>query len=461
MKNKSLFRVLIVMALGLIGAALFSCGDTGSTPGNETCDPNTFRCSPTNPNERQVCDRDGNWVFSKDCSAEGKICTDGVCVIPGTDGDSVDGDQTNTCNPGETRCGDTVVVEVCQADGTWKPLMDCSQFGSSCQNGKCLVCPVGTTRCNPDDPNVMQKCIMAGDDSSWTDVLDCSTMGEGITCVNGMCRNTADGDTDGDTSGFEMPEGESCTQDDDCNNPDLYCFIPEEEQDGVCIPYCEPNDTNTCPLGYFCDNQTFKCKRIEGFCTSSHQCNPGEFCAKEEGFGYGVCKRYCYQPGESCPAGTKCCLPNSTDADCVGHEGECVSTQGQCTSCYSDADCGNMFYCEKVAGQNIGCCRPKCTSNDECPNGLVCRDDGRCAAGVENCDCGGGCPAGYICDQIYCQCVLNCPACGPMECCDANSAPNCYTCECVNPTVCGILLEQCCFGYHCSAIVYGVLGYCI
>jgi len=446
------FQVLSFVMTGLlIMGVMVACGDSESTPSDTTCSVSgDVRC---NGDQVEVCSSGLTWTFLKDCASQYLVCQQGVCVPDGTDGDS-----SGNCTPGEKTCTNNTKVSICGTSGEWEDLLDCADYQQICQSGECMGCAAGAVRCNPAAPAEVEKCDRNGE---WIFYRDCSS--DDKTCDLGACvGGTVDGDeADGDVV-EQDPElvGDVCNDSTPCTDSSMYCFKEEEQTDGICIKYCDLE--NNCPSGYTCDTATFTCIGISGYCVSGGQCMAGrEFCDMISGQDYGLCKPYCYLPGEACPVGTKCCLQDSIDSDCAGRDGKCISTQGQCSSCYSDFDCGSMAYCEKITGQNIGCCKPKCSNDDDCPAGLVCRTDGRCGSGNSSGDCGGPCPTGYECDPLYNQCVLNCPACGPMECCDAISAPNCYTCECINPTICGILLEQCCFGYSCSAIVYGVLGYCI
>ena len=445
------FQVLGMVMTGLLVMGVMgACGDSGSSPTDEECSvSNEIRC---NGNQVEVCSSNLKWTFLKNCQ-DLEQCVSGVCIPAGTDGDTEGG----ACTPGEKACTNNTKVSICNTGGAWEELFDCADFQQICQSGECLGCAAGAVRCNPTAAAEIEKCDRNGE---WIFYRDCSS--DGKTCDLGACvGGSTDGDADGDVV-EQDPEltGDLCNDSTPCTDSSKYCFKNEDETDGICIKYCDLE--NNCPSGYTCDTSTFTCIGISGYCVSGGQCMAGrEFCDMVSGQDYGLCKPYCYLPGEACPVGTKCCLQDSIDSECANRAGKCISTQGACSSCYSDFDCGSMAYCEKITGQNIGCCKPKCDNDDDCPAGLTCRTDGRCGAGNQSGDCGGPCPSGYECDPLYNQCVLNCPACGPMECCDALSAPRCYTCQCVNPTICGILLEQCCFGYSCSAIVYGVLGYCI
>ena len=440
--------ILTAAALCCAFVAITGCSDDGSSPGGNQCGTmGELRCTG---NQIEICGSDGLWVFSKDCASQSQICVQGVC----TDDTTV----PQTCEPGVSKCVDMTVVHVCTSEGTWRQLADCAAMDQICQDGQCTGCAQGAYRCRADDGTSIEQCNGEG---MWTFYRDCADSNK--ICSNGICRDAADGDDDAaDTVEVDTrPQGDQCDDTNPCTDAESYCFMYEDETQGVCLKFCDLD--NNCPQSYGCNPDTFRCEPFEGYCTSGGQCMAGrEFCDIQEDLGWGICKPYCYLPGEACPAGTKCCLEDSVDTDCAGRDGKCISTLGQCSSCYSDFDCGTMAYCDKIEGQNIGCCRPKCGDDEDCPGGLVCRDDGRCGSGNANCDCGGQCPRGYVCDPIYCQCVLNCPALGPNECCDADSAPLTYPCRCINPTFCGFLMpEQCCEGYNCSAWIYGVLGNCL
>ena len=384
---------------------VFSCGDAA------TCDPITKTCKPIGGN-----------------------------CVPGEFGCSADQRQRLVClNDGHTQAA----VQDC--DAGW----ECGGADNACHpigGGDVdatdnTVCIAGQPKCDETNPLIVLICSDTGMDYRYE-----KSCGPGQ-----VCDVTAPDSCKQDTS-----TGIPCNTLDGCTDATQYCHTEEEgDEEGYCRKYCDIEPT--CPFGTFCNQQTFKCEKMVGLCQSSGQCSPDELCDKLPGETYGLCKRKCYLQGESCPETTRCVFPEENTADV----GKCVSTTGSCRMCITDHDCGTGTYCDKVAGQTRGCCQPMCTSDDDCPGVLVCSNDGRCKAETTGGDCGGPCPIGYICDTLYNQCVLNCPACGPMECCDAFSAPNCYTCECVNPFACGILLEQCCFGYNCSAFIYGVLGICL
>lgn len=193
-------------------------------------------------------------------------------------------------------------------------------------------------------------------------------------------------------------------------------------------------------------------------CSSDLDCKTDNICSA------GECVSMCFAGSYICPADTKC--DEDINSETYGHCIEDNSSSDDCTPCDQDSDCEEGEYCNPaffgdpscVGEQN--CCVERCKADTDCDFGLICRSDGRC--GKEFTNCGGEeCPKGYVCDTLFDTCVLNCPKCAPYECCDANSAPNCYTCTCENPAVCGLLLPPCCYGFCCSTVIYGVEGFCI
>ena len=440
--GENLMKQLAFAALCTLALTAVACSGSSQTqnPLGECTQPGIYICQDSN--NLFICSSADQWVFFKDCSLMDQVCYNGACTDSGP------------CQAGAKRCTAVTQVEVCNTQGAWETLVDCADAGKVCDGGSCTGCFPGTYRCRPDNQSEIQLC---GDSGAWAYYRDCAT--DGLSCDSGICIG-AHVDGDGETSLEQEEEsGVFCDDATPCTDSQSYCFKPDGAASGQCLKYCDLE--SNCPLGYTCSTTTYQCERLDGFCTSGGQCQNGrEFCDKITGQDYGVCKTFCYLPGESCPAGSRCCMQTDTTAECAVKIGKCIPTQASCYPCYSDFDCGDTNYCLKFAGQNLGCCKPKCFSNDDCTGEYVCLADGRCGKGNGQGDCGGSCPAGYVCDPIYDECVLNCPACGLHECCNALSAPDCITCECLNPTVCGLGMEQCCFGYTCF-LVEGLWGICL
>ncbi len=399
----------------------------------------------------------GNFCSStcgSDADCPGDACCDttmSYCMLPVMcDSSSTDGDQdnvTNLCTQDEYRCnGDD--LQRCNANHDWELYRDCAEEGKVCQTDQCVtadgdgtvdgdglpvICEAGLRRCKSDsEDEIVQRCNLEG--TAWEEYLVCD---DGDECEDGQC----------------VDHGEACTTAEGCTNAEQYC-LPSTigGTAGYCQPYCDAG--GTCPRGWECDHG--ECQPVDGYCKSDHDCEMDEFCDKLPTADDGRCARFCDLQGENCPV-LYHCVDNPSDLN----YGRCLLDDSSCSQCSYDGECATGMYCELVAGQNVGCCRPQCSASNPCPGALVCNNEGRCVVGTGQGDCGGQCPPGYVCDPNFDQCVLNCPACGENQCCDATSAPNCYTCACQNPAVCGVLLPPCCFGYNCSAIIYGAIGYCI
>jgi len=254
--------------------------------------------------------------------------------------------------------------------------------------------------------------------------------------------------------------GVECQSNEDCHKEVEQC-LPDGWKSELkhCRPFCNALG-GSCPNGYACYDGT--CEEIEGFCTSDTDCGEFELCNKIM-WSYGNCVVACIKEGYKCAEYSIC-----DDDENSPTYGRCISNGSPddgCVPCETEDECAYNQYCDTPFSLDLclpsdGCCRDICYEDDDCTNDLICLDDGRCGKVSTNCG-GNGCPYGYICDPRYDMCKLNCPECGPGECCDAESAPHCYMCECVNPAVCGLFMPRCCYGSCCSSYIYGVQGFCI
>lgn len=398
-------------------------------------------------------------------AAAGKYCaTEAICDGTATpadgDEDGLPTEQDNmNCEPDTYRCADNLTVERCGVEGEWGFYKKCSGE-TQCYAGDCvsecsneedgLGCCPDSYRCR--GTREVQRCVWSGNGYSWEFYRDCQNA---EICVDGECHDFDPNQEDGDMTDQEedtIPQGaEECTSTEECPL-DHYCFIMEGEEVGYCKPFCdEPG--GRCPRGYTCERG--QCVPMEGFCRSDAECGMNQFCDIRPGQSDGICMPYCFEMGQYCPLGCQC----DENEGSINY-GKCLC-ETDCEACSHDGMCSNGYYCDIWPGQMEGCCIEMCGSDEDCAGNLVCGDDGRCVPGNRHQDCGGPCPPGHVCDQIYGECALNCPPCPENHCCDSASAPNCYECVCENPLVCGWGLRACCFGYSCSAIVYGVLGFCI
>lgn len=383
-------------------------------------------------------------------SASAPTPTDGDTELEKDSPDS-ETESEPACTDDDTKCLKDDVL-TCKS-GTWSFYRACADDGKVCLNGACTLpvdgdsesedVPIGTPcdqlggrTCNG---NTVMRCSQDAQSGNltWVKYVDCDTKTD--ECKDGACRTKA---TD------------SCTTSEGCSGQNEYCLPTRPGSDsGVCMPNCDLGGVH-CPVGYAC--QASKCEPINGYCTSNGQCGLDQFCNKVGGHDDGLCLTYCDRDGQACQELYRC----ETDTGNVNY-GRCVPVDATCTICDSSPNaCGTDSYCELVTGQLKGCCHKKCSSTNPCPTGLACGTDGHCTTGGGG-DCGGPCPTGYVCDKTFNTCVLNCGTCPVNQCCDAASAPKCYTCQCQNPLVCGLLMPPCCAGSHCSTLVYGIEGYCV
>ncbi len=448
-----------------------ACASTADCVADSFCIPagDELICTPTCTSDAECqqiffngcCIRIGTAHYcapSTACNA-----ADGDDATP--DGDKTpDGDTAPGCTPDTYECETNAKIRRCNTAGEWTAYKTC-QEGTFCVGGSCITggdgcipsegdeCCPGTYRCR--GMGEIQACRVVGEHYIWDFYRACDTT---EMCLDGVCERTvqpdgdaADGDGDSSADGDDDPVGEPCTISEGCLDPNEYCLPDEiDGTEGHCTCYCDQGCR--CPRGWTCEDAT--CQPIEGYCKSDSQCEMDEFCDRNPNTGDGLCQRYCYEMGEYCPNGYYCDENFNSP-----NYGKCVY-DSLCEGCDYDQMCDSTQYCEVPPGQIQGCCIDKCSSSNDCPGGQIC-DKGKCRPGNPTPDCGGPCPAGHVCDAVYGMCVLNCKPCGKDECCDSGSSPNCYVCVCENPLICGFGLRACCFGSSCSAIVYGVYGFCI
>jgi len=441
----------LITAVFISSILLFACGSNedgsggdifGSCGANADCESNmcTGVGAGTSGYCSMICNQDSEckqYVFDS-------CCLNNICAPASmcqTDGDNPDGDSTTECTTGQFRCSGND-VQSC-ADGIWSFYRTCAN-NQVCDEGECVAadgdtdgdsvpgeCEAGEKRCNIDK---VERCNV---DREWELFEQC---GIKQNCEDALCVT---------------PQGDACTITDGCSDNEEYCLADElGGEDGHCMPYCGGDTNVVCPRGWACVRSV--CEPIEGYCKLDVDCAANEFCDKLPNAEDGKCQKYCDLPGENCKENYEC-VTDTTDQD----YGKCVIINPACNSCSYDDQCGAGFYCQIISGQVSGCCTESCATDDDCGGTLTCSADGRCVVGTGQQECPGGCSSGYICDKTFGQCVLNCPACGPDECCDESSAPKCYTCECTNPAVCGLLMPPCCFGSTCNTIIYGIEGFCI
>ena len=445
------------------------CSSNSDCPGDSECIPLTaesictFGCHGDSDCQDDFpggcCEKIGTGFYCHPAESE-------RCESPDTDGDGEE-EESGPCAPDTYRCGDVQTVERCNSAGEWVFYKPC-QGDTFCFDGTCMrggdgedcanwtgegCCP-NSYRCR--GLREVQRCRDTDGAWDWEYYRDCT---DDMTCLDGECIKIGD-DIDGDVveNDEEIELGEPCTIGESCENPDEYCFSDEYgATEGYCKPFCDLGvPEGRCPRGYHCNYG--QCEWIEGYCRSDAQCNMDEFCNKiPPGAEDGLCYPYCNVWGQYCQTGYYC----DENENSINY-GKCVPEDNECHVCSYDGQCDVGQYCNIWPGLMEGCCVDMCGPDNPCRgSGVVCDQDGRCVPGTPLPDCGGPCPAGYKCVAMFGQCVLDCPPCPENQFCDASTAPNCVAGPCTNPPFCGFLLKQCCFGYQCSAIIYGVYGFCI
>ena len=423
MIRSTLFRVVIlVLAINMVWISACTEDDATSDDDDDTADGDSEFSPDDDDDAVSAC----NYVGEKRCSPANLARVE-QCVDTGSG--LLDWDLYMNCGPNQV-CSGTVCVDNVTDDDDDGDVTDDDDDDASCS-------PNLAKRCNAE--NDVEQCqAVEGAGLVWTLYMDCPI---GDVCRNNECLS---------------PLGDACTLAEGCTDTEQYC-LPSEPNgtEGHCATFCNREGIH-CPRGWQCLRGN--CEPIDGYCRSDSECSLDEFCNMAVNQEDGTCIRYCSLPGESCPELYRCQADETQP-----NYGKCMPVNADCDPCANNVDCGTDGYCEKITGQVQGCCHDKCRSDADCINGLNCSTDGRCVVGTGNGDCGGSCPVGHICDPTFNVCILNCPVCGVNECCDAASAPQCYTCQCQNPIACGFLMPPCCAGFNCnvSEVVYGLAGICM
>jgi Cys-rich repeat protein len=215
--------------------------------------------------------------------------------------------------------------------------------------------------------------------------------------------------------------------------------------DGSCAGGCTADKDCKAPTGR-CDVASHSCVA----CLMDTDCGGGKVCG----------------PTHSCTTGC------SAQQGC-GDLGVCQLDAGACVGCLSNSDCTNpsLAYCDPAQGK----CVPCLPSNDKCPQGQFCLQQGNnygCVPGCKtNNDCGasgdGGasqpfcdpnqhkcvdclkdmdCPSGKVCKNGMCSdgCTTQQKCAGTLSCC--NMVCSDTTTDYMNCGMCGM---ACTNGYNC------------
>lgn len=266
-----------------------------------------------------------------DCN-DGNVCTDDVCLNPGTQQSSCQHtNNNNACNDGNA----------CTTSDT------CSN--GACVGGAPLDCD-DDNECTDDSCNPATGCINTPNTDPCDDGLFCT--------INDLCSGGTCGGTARDCSDFV-----GCT-DDTC-----------DETNDVCGNTA--NDNN-CPEGYYCD-QINDCQPLiecytdadcnylddqcnDGICNENYQCvqvpkTDGTLC--DDGF-------FC-TVNDFCSEGS--CVGYARDcSDCVGcTDDSCNEETDSCDNIPNDDNCPEGYYCDPIYD---------CQSLIECLTDADCPQDG-------------------------------------------------------------------------------------
>lgn len=378
--------------------------------GNQTCKEGRCvyeGCPPTCPNGRyclqgmEGCGIVDCWDQPPQCGLLMPSCCPGShcnIMIYGVLGYCVEDYDYPACTPGERFCSSGAPA-VCESDGRTPALLEPCTDGVSCKDGYCQEpsCAPGALAC----ATPITPTICEADGQTRAKLPKClpgQNCNEG-NCVYPGCPASCPEDQ------YCLKNSGGCTALDSCENPLL----------------CGPG-SQVCCQGFSCQlSRTNEQGDLEGFCIYADppsDCTPGtRVCG---GLGDIQTVDICEMDGHSRRTETLC----SENEVCLNGRCQpppCTPGALSCVTAYSPAICGE----DGQTQISLGLCPPMTSCNE-----------GHCVTP----GCPPTCPQGQVCIDGVCQ-----------------SSPT----VCRNPTVCGLLLPPCCTGYKCSAIVYGVEGFCI
>ncbi len=228
-------------------------------------------------------------------------------------------------------------------------------------------------------------------------------------CVGGSACDTDSGECEG--GGL----GAACTDDDDCDPPDVICGVT----------------TQTCEAG---------CTVNPGACTSDENCDPTS--------------GHCCTPGiDGCPPITPPMMTCNSDSECPDAPAK-ICSGGVCVAgCTTGGLCAAPLSCNPTSGH----CEPlasTCLRDIDCDSGSYCTQAGNCVvlAYAGPTACAGGTNVTYTCatkttPTSYSSCV---GAPGPVGC------PYCTNGSCLHPGLCKTS-DDCHGGDGCSGGICRVL----
>ncbi len=194
----------------------------------QSCTNGDLYCDEVNGDYRIYECRNGAWVLDEDCEGDTPMC-----------GDLQDGNGIVCleCAPGETRC-DGLSHQICESDGHWT-LDPCSGAKPFCENGECVTCLLGSTRCGmvsqSENANDVYLCVAEDLGGGVTEHIwqyNAACPPEAPNCTDGLCESCNEGDT---RCAKDPGETEIC------------------DENGLWV------DGPDCPEGSVCDVETGEC----------------------------------------------------------------------------------------------------------------------------------------------------------------------------------------------------------
>ena len=376
-------------------------------------------CDIQNAAATVVCDDKNQCTVGDHCQFG--TCTSGNQMDPAKDCDNGNACQIPSCDPAQGCAWTAKPVGTACANP-----QDLCHLGQLCAGvGDAVACAGGVTdTCDDSNSCTNDSCVAATgckhtpkNNGAICDDGDACTQGD--SCAGAVCKGSSKNCDDsnacttdqcdaktGDCAHIAQTnttcdDGKPCTKGDICSN-------------GTCAgTLLQCNDGNPCTSDN-CDPLTGNCGYVPladgATCSDLNQCTTGDKCVAGacKGFDWqatGQCddKNACTtdscQPGGGCihiPADGKTCddgnpcttLDKCAGTSCKGSTKDCADTN-KCTSDSCDAVTGLCKHDQFVGPCDDG---NKCTTNDQCQDGL-------CNGSATNCDDGNSC-TNDICDSV-------------------------------------------------------------
>ncbi len=364
----------------IIAATMMAACDDDSSKSEEYITGGSVRCSG-NVSEQFV---NGSWKAVVDCAADGRTCSEGVCVTgtyscdEATYKTSCDNDTDPTTSVAESTSNN--YLRYC-SNGEIK-YTDCSLRGTGgyCQSGACVStsapsCEDGAYRCSADGEH--QQCS----NGSWKS----DPCGKGERCSAGAC--IADTSSNAcDTEGANRCVGKAyqtcsnsvwettktCSASQTCSDTEG-CVDKGQTSAGGCKA-----DGSDCANGYG-DTYEMDLSAISVGCGTVDGINYDDYCAEEDS----LCLA---EDGEPSMCVASCTKEGETSAEC---------------NVYQDGDYYDMYKCMKIGGTLVDVnyaykeCKGTSGGGSGNSNWYVCNDEDCSLSDGSTMKCGAACASAY------------------------------------------------------------------